>query len=97
MGALENRFSLIDDILELRFESLKISIDKLLNQSLNELEKLQDFLVKKTKNMGENENNTSVETIKCKIIIDNVPFKTIKQIHIGNTDLIEIQVKLAYI
>ena len=61
---------------------MKISFDKILNQSLDQIEKLQEVFIKKTR-------------MKNKIIFNTISFKSIKEIHIGNTDLILIQVKLA--
>ena len=95
---LENHFNNFENDLEVRFESLKIHADELLDQSLDDLDKFETILNEKISkykidsNIDENKN--------LKINFKNFPykpFKLIKQFYIGCTDLIITDVYLSCI
>ena len=84
----------------MRFESLKIRFDELLSLSLDNLDKFEKVLVKKRSKRFNYQTDLIDDNRGIEINLKNFPFKScevIKQIHIGSTDLIKIDMHLYHI
>ena len=77
---------------------MKICLDELLSKCLGKLDKFEAFLIDMKSKYVKNEKNSTFKNEEVKINLKNFPFqsfKLIKQINIGCTDLITINIKLS--
>ena len=93
IGNLKNRFDLIENNLDVKFESLKMKLDEISSKSLDNLNKFEVFLIQKKSKRFKYENDSIVGNRVLNVNLKNFPFKSfnlINQYHVGTTDLITI-------
>jgi hypothetical protein len=84
MESLENRFDLLENDLEIKFESLKIIFDEYCEKTIDDLNKFENILIKRSKEseeLGYNKIRISIKSYK-KIVSFYIGASNISQLNL---------------
>jgi hypothetical protein len=83
---LENRFDLLENDLEIKFESLKIIFDEYCEKTIEDFYKLENILIKRSKKSKEICFDLKRFSIKS--------YKKIVPFHIGSSNFVKLKINL---